>query len=160
MIQSRLRIAAVLQAVQPHPFPPASAIACNEPITGAACLKTNRGVWTCGVKDIVYSEGEFCRLWFGKESVIGLVKARVLLSINENDSMLRLWKHRRKHWNLLSDCESHLECLCSLNAVLTYRIISLSFFCQTVLAVWETDGNSTGFPSADCKTKMLKLLVL
>lgn len=87
-------------------------------------------------------------------------KARVLLSINENDSMLRLWKHKRKHWNLLPGHESHLEYLCSLNAVLTCRIISQSFLGQTVLVVWETDGNSTGFPSVACKTKMLKLLVL
>lgn len=146
--------------MQPHPFPPASAISCNGPVLGATFSKTNREVWTFGVKDTVWCEGEFCRLWFGKESVIGLVKARVLLSINENDSMLRLWKHKRKHWNLLSGPESHLGYLCSLNAFLTYRIISHSFLCQTVLAVWETDGNSTSFAFADCKTKILKLLVL
>lgn len=87
MIQPRLNIAALPQAMQPHPFPPASAITCNETVPGVACSKTN---WTFGVEDIVYCRGEFCRLRFGKESVIWLVKARVLLSINENDSMLRL----------------------------------------------------------------------
>lgn len=32
----------------------------------------------------------FADFEFGKESLIGLVKARILLSINKNDSILRL----------------------------------------------------------------------
>ena len=155
MIQSRLHIAALPQAMQPHPFPPVSAITCNESVPGAAYLKTNQEFWTFGVEDIVYRRGEFCRLWFGKESVIWLVKTRVLLSINENDSMLRLWEHKRKYWNLLSGHESHSRDSCSLNAVLNYRIIFHGFFYQVILSssslkVWERDVNSTGFPPADC----------
>lgn len=118
--------------MQRHPFPPANAIACNEPVPGATCLKTNCEVWTFGVKDFDCYKGEFCRFWFGKESPIRLVKAKVLLSRNENDGILRLWKHKRKNWNLLSGNESHLGYFCSLNAVFTYRIISHSFLRQTM----------------------------
>lgn len=76
--------------MQPHLSPPVSAITCNETVPGVACLKTNPEFWTFGVEYVAYCRREFCRLQFGKESVIWLVKARVLLSINENDSMLRL----------------------------------------------------------------------
>lgn len=53
-------------------------------------MKTNQEFWTFGIEGVVYCRGEFCRLQFGKETVIWLIKGKVLLSINENDSMLRL----------------------------------------------------------------------
>lgn len=35
-----------------QPLPSAIAITCNEPISGAACLKTNHEVWTFGMKTL------------------------------------------------------------------------------------------------------------